>query len=1043
MLLFVFLAYKKDKNQKNHQEFARTGRKSVKSDADTFYLRRSGRAVKAKKYTNLQYHASLVALASCLSVAPVLTAEAAELGRIHVHSAYGQPLRAEIDVTATPEEYAGMSPRLAVKEAFRQAGIDYTAILQDLRFSLDKRSNGQPVIRVSSSRPVSDPFLDFLLELKWDGGQRVREYTFLLDPAEDSGRNEKPAVNVASTRGSEPRKAAAVPAPAPAPKPAAAEPKASEPENDLTSEAAPPKPKKRKPAPQIAKAPAKPASEPKPAPELKPAPAADASGQHTVAKGENLTDIARQNLPGGVSLEQMLVGIHRDNPDAFARRNINRLQAGTILNLPGAGSLSSISENEARRYIAAHSNNWSAYRLKLAAAAEQAQARDEAAGTQSGRGRIVPKVEEKPLPNANQRDQVKISRSGPDGKGKPNQGRSAAEEELVAKEQALKEAQNRLTLLERNVNELQKTLELKNQTLAELEKRAQERAKAERKPEAKPAKPAEPAPPPVTQVTPPPPPAVKPELPPQPVPAPVQPPAPSTPTPPLNPPPEAPATAVPPPDAAKPATEEPPKPPENAAPAEQPPVTPKQPPQRPSLEEEPEPEEPGFFDELLGGNLLDFGDDPTLPAAGGGIVALLLGYLLVRRRQAAKAAAETDATEPGLTPPPISLAPNSALASNLADIANSTQPAGSTMLSQMSGDFNSQMGGVVDTGDVDPVAEADVYMAYGRDAQAEEILLEALQKDPQRTAIHVKLLEIYAKRGNPKQFETLASELFSQTGGEGPDWDKALEMGRRIDPANPLFRDRTGTIAPADLGPEEFSVAPPTLMDSPSAESVMPFEVPPAPAFAAPEIPTEMQHAFEEPPPAAPTLMDPRAVTPEPEPVAQTPEDSYDGLDFDLGLDNEPAAPADQAALHDALNQALNLPDYPEPLEAAPAPDEAAGADDNAMDFDFSNLELEPMGDETPAAAPVMPPPAPPARPQVKISIGTANIQKPEPSQPPVAATLERGPHWEEVNTKLDLAKAYEEMGDLEGARELLNEVTSEGDPDQIAVARAGLERLA
>ncbi len=71
--------------------------------------------------------------------------------------------------------------------------------------------------------------------------------------------------------------------------------------------------------------------------------------------------------------------------------------------------------------------------------------------------------------------------------------------------------------------------------------------------------------------------------------------------------------------------------------------------------------------------------------------------------------------------------------------------------------------GTIDTDEVDPVAEADVYMAYGRDTQAEEILLEALQKDPQRTAIHAKLLEIYANRRSLKQFETLASELYAQT----------------------------------------------------------------------------------------------------------------------------------------------------------------------------------------------------------------------------------------------------------------------------------------
>ncbi|MBS1171771.1 MAG: fimV, partial [Proteobacteria bacterium] len=88
---------------------------------------------------------------------------------------------------------------------------------------------------------------------------------------------------------------------------------------------------------------------------------------------------------------------------------------------------------------------------------------------------------------------------------------------------------------------------------------------------------------------------------------------------------------------------------------------------------------------------------------------------------------------------------------------------------------------------VDPVAEADVYMAYGRDAQAEEILLDALKNEPTRHAIHVKLMEIYAQRKSLKQFENHASELYAQTGGVGADWEKAAAMGRKLDPANPLY----------------------------------------------------------------------------------------------------------------------------------------------------------------------------------------------------------------------------------------------------------------
>ena len=87
-------------------------------------------------------------------------------------------------------------------------------------------------------------------------------------------------------------------------------------------------------------------------------------------------------------------------------------------------------------------------------------------------------------------------------------------------------------------------------------------------------------------------------------------------------------------------------------------------------------------------------------------------------------------------------------------------------------------------GDVDPVAEADVYLAYGRDLQAEEILKEAMRASPERLAIRTKLLEVYAKRRDTKGFELLATQLYGLTGGQGDDWAKAQEIGLQIDPDN-------------------------------------------------------------------------------------------------------------------------------------------------------------------------------------------------------------------------------------------------------------------
>ena len=113
----------------------------------------------------------------------------------------------------------------------------------------------------------------------------------------------------------------------------------------------------------------------------------------------------------------------------------------------------------------------------------------------------------------------------------------------------------------------------------------------------------------------------------------------------------------------------------------------------------------------------------------------------------------------------------------------------------LASDFSREGLGSIDTDEVDPIAEAEVYLAYGRDAQAEEILKEALKKDPQRQEIYLKLLEIHAQHNKPSAFETVASELYSVSGGQGEVWQKAMALGRQLDPNNPLFAETGGAAA--------------------------------------------------------------------------------------------------------------------------------------------------------------------------------------------------------------------------------------------------------
>jgi pilus assembly protein FimV len=793
-----------------------------------------------------------------------------------------------------------------------------------------------------------------------------------------------------------------------------------------------------------------------------------------------------------------------------------------------------VPESEARKVYVAQANDWNAYRQKLASAAAQGPAKQDSGG-QSSAGKIAPKVEEKAVPADQSKDQVKISRAEQAALGK---GSAAVAENAIAKEKALNEAQNRLTLLEKNVNDLQKLVETKNQKLAELEKQADTK-----KDEPKPAQVPIVAAPKVVE-------AAKPIEAPKPVEAVVPEPA----------------------KVAEPA----PKPVEAVKPPEPP---------KKVLPPPPEPEpEPSFVDELLG--------DPLPLAGGAAILALLGGYFFAKRRRQSEPAETTAA------PGPSSLGPNSVFrmtGGQSVDTGN-TPP--------QTGDFSQTGPGTIDTDEVDPVAEADVYMAYGRDAQAEEILIEALQKDPQRTAIHAKLLEIYANRKSLKQFETLASELYAQTGGNGPEWAKVAVLGAGLDPENPLYASGRGAASPvfdADatmiVSPElakatlavsagmlaqaalaepsaddtfvgqlpEPNVVDEALLVQLAGEPDIPLEFPKAQSVAVDDV---MSLDFD----LGSTNVEPdRVFAPDPEPepefVSTIATGDSNALDFDLGVDSEPLAtreqdplPADQLdseiidfdigtttnvgsisfepessssppefspagtmlmpnldsmtstfvghealvasedlignetivapnlitelepeevplvdfdldmdadrssatvvnpdALHMAMNEDAkpmmeSLPDedaypsIPEPL-SAPVVD-----DDESLDFDIRLTDSTVLGQ--PMATPSYDigsinldlssdaPPESESLPEFEMAKLTPSAESLPDMAPPAPASEFSDAQREEVSTKLDLAKAYEEMGDLEGARELLLEVALEGPPDLVEQAQEILGRI-
>ena len=296
--------------------------------------------------------------------------------------------------------------------------------------------------------------------------------------------------------------------------------------------------------------------------------------------------------------------------------------------------------------------------------------------------------------------------------------------------------------------------------------------------------------------------------------------------------------------------------------------------------------------------------------------------------------------------------------------------------------------------EVDPIAEADVYMAYGRDAQAEEILKEALQKDSSRIPVHAKLLEIYANRKDARSFEQTALKLKGLTNSSGPEWDKAAALGRSIDPGNGLYAGSGASV------PVAAAAAAPVAAAAP-----------------APTLDFDIGGAAQGSASAPDLTLD----------AAPKPEDT--ALDFDVSGATQKKGPYTEEKGGGGLDFNLDLGSAAP--EAPPAPASAAppAADDPGLTFDL-NLDL---GDNKAEAPPSAPPPAADLS-SISLDLGGA-------ADAPASAGG-TDPKWQEIATKLDLAKAYEEMGDKDGARELLNEVMKDGDAAQKGTAQQLLAKL-
>ena len=882
---------------------------------------------------------ALAAAAFATTAFTSLSASALTLGALRVDSALGENLRAEIAIPqATPAELSNLIVQIAPPEAFRARGLDYSAAASSINVQLVQKPDGTALLQLRSNAPLNDPFVDLIVDTQWNTGSMQRSYTLLLDPP-STPRSAAPATAAAP-------QITAPQVTAPAPVSVTGKTYSSSPRIRATTPPAQPVAAAAAPAP---------------------APASAPNEAVRVRSGDTAGRIANANRPAGVSLDQMLVAMLRSNPNAFINGNVNRLRAGTVLQMPSREQALETSAQEARQIVAAQSRDFNAYRRSLAAKAPQAAVQ---AAARSASGQVQAQVSESRA-NAETADKLTLSKGAI---------QTAAEEEKLAAQKQAEAQESRLSELQRN--------------LAELNELAQSSTPASANASTQPAEtPAAPAAAPADSQA-----AASAEanasLPAVEV---------ASANAALI---ESNASAAATPTASSDEAQP-------AVPAEDPAPKPAAAQPRPAPAPAPMPvEEPSLL------------DNPLVPA-GGALIAILLGllgYSTWKRRRAAQAAEQ----DPSLGDS--QLHPDTFFAGSGGQHVDTTDAAATTMAyapSQLDGGA-----------DVDPVAEADVYLAYGRDVQAEEILKEALRTQPERTAIYVKLAEIYAKREDAKALEDIARSLQPHTETGSSEWQRVTALGRQLAPQNPLYADAADAAsnAPADKPGSGFAAALQASTAAAATGAAAGALASDTDTASSPELPIlDLSAAFAEPSETAPA-------TPATDTTSSASETKGDTSALDSQLDlSSPFTPSEPPSLvqdtvqdNDSISDALDLdlPGFEANLpqsQSTPATEPAAAADqlDDGLNFDL-NIEA-PAAEAAPAETPEAPSaPAPDTSldfdlGSLNLDLGTDTSAKPADNAKPMHNLAD-----DPLSTKLDLAREFNAIGDSEGARALIEEVLAE-----------------
>nr|WP_306815324.1 FimV/HubP family polar landmark protein [Limnobacter parvus] len=339
-------------------------------------------------------------------------AQAAQLGKLEVLSGAGEPFSAQIQVdSVAPEERATLQAKLASTDAFRAARLTMDPNLQNLRFSVeDGAEPGTARVKITADKPLPAGFIDTLVELTWAGGRVAREYTLTV-PVGPTAAQEAPATRLPEIR-------------PPMTQPTQATP----PLQSQPASLAPP----AQPTSNVAE-----------------------GGSIQVQRGDTLSELALELAGDGVTLNQAMAALYEANKESFINGSVHMIREGAQIQVPNRAALRARSGNEALLVLAQNDdrNVYSAYARQIGLLTVENQST--AASATSTQGTIAP-VQDTSAAATPKVDRLQIAPGAAQGTNNPD----ASAEELTAKNKALAEANERIALLEKNVSDLQRLLDM-------------------------------------------------------------------------------------------------------------------------------------------------------------------------------------------------------------------------------------------------------------------------------------------------------------------------------------------------------------------------------------------------------------------------------------------------------------------------------------------------------------------------------------------------------------------------------------------------------